>query len=442
METTPARAVRQIFSNLGLLLSGKAVAGLMSLAYLLIVTRALGASGFGVLVLLHGYVSLIGTLIAFSGWHAIVRYGTLAHQADDHDRLLRLIRFMSLLELGCGLAAIFVAAVLLPWVGPALNWPPEAMALAIPYTLAIIATVRSTPDGILQVAGRFDLLGAHQMINPSIRLAGSLLALVVGGGLKTFVIVWLIASVAEGLGMWFFGLRELRRMQLRNPLLGSSRGTVRENEGLLPFVITTNVDITLSELGPKLAPLTVGWMLGPAATGLFSLAQRASVILQQPAAILGHASFAVISRLLAADELGRFRRAVWHSCGIALVTAAGVTFLLALFSEHAVRLLGGRTFEGGALLLVLIAGGRSLMAGSTSLSSGLIALGRPGKSITANLLGNLALYPLLPLMILIAGLNGAGLHALLQSVVVAGMLAISFQRAVTERRRVTKASRA
>ena len=139
METTPARAVRQIFSNLGLLLSGKAVAGLMSLAYLLIVTRALGASGFGVLVLLHGYVSLIGTLIAFSGWHAIVRYGTLAHQADDHDRLLRLIRFMSLLELGCGLAAIFVAAVLLPWVGPALNWPPEAMALAIPYTLAIIA---------------------------------------------------------------------------------------------------------------------------------------------------------------------------------------------------------------------------------------------------------------------------------------------------------------
>ena len=434
-ETTPGRAVRRIYGNVGLLLSGKAVAGLMSLAYLIIVTRALGASGYGVLVLLHGYVTLIGAIIAFSGWHGIVRYGTIAHQADDHGRMLRLIRFMSILELGCGLVAVLTAAALIPLVGPSLEWPPEAMALALPYTLAIISTVRSTPDGILQIAGRFDLVSAHQLINPAIRLAGSLLALAIGGELKTFLVVWLAASIAEGLGMWLLGLRELYRMRLAEPLLGPSRGALQENEGLLPFIVTTNVDITLSELGPKLAPLTVGWILGPAATGLYSLAQRDSVILQQPATMLGHASFAVIAKLLAAGEVDRFRRSVWHSCGIAILIAIPVTLLLGLFAEPIIRLLGGRTFEGGATLLILIAGGRALMAGSTSLSSGLIALGRPAKSIAANVVGNLALYPLLPLLILVAGLNGAGWHALFQSIVIAGMLAWSFHQMVSERRR-------
>ena len=77
-ERGPVGAVRRIFENVGLLLGGKAIAGLMSLAYLFIVTRALGASGFGVLILLHGYVTLIGEIVAFSGWHGIVRYGPYA----------------------------------------------------------------------------------------------------------------------------------------------------------------------------------------------------------------------------------------------------------------------------------------------------------------------------------------------------------------------------
>ena len=241
------------------------------------------------------------------------------------------------------------------------------------------------------------------------------------------------ASVAEGVGMWFLGLRELKRMRLTEPLLGPSRGTVRENEGLLPFIVTTNVDLTLGELGPKLAPLTVGWMLGPAATGLFAVAQRAGAILQQPAAMLGQASFSVIAKLLAAGEVERFRRSVWHSCSIALLIAAPVSAILGLFANRIIELLGGRTFTGGAMLLMLIAMGRALLAGSTALSSGLIALGRPGKSIAANLLGNLGLYPLLPLLIMSVGLNGAGWHALIQSFVVASALAWSFRHAVRDR---------
>lgn len=427
VATNPGRSVRRIFGNVGLLLSGKAVAGLMSLAYLVLVTRSLGPTGYGVLVLLHGYVTLVGGIITFSGWHGVVRYGAIARQTGDNGRLLRLLRFMTLVELGCGAVAILVAVVLVPVVGPSLQWPPELINLAFPYTLAILATVRSTPDGILQMAGRFDLVSAHQVINPLVRLVGSVTAFFLGGGLTVFVTIWLVASVAEGLGMWFLGLRELKRMQLSERWYGPWRGAVEENEGFLPYIVTTNVDLTLSELGPKLAPLTIGWMLGPAATGLFSLAQRASVILQQPATMLGHASFAIIAKLLAGGEVSRFSRTVWHSFAIATLIAVPISIALGLFANDIVRLLGGESFEGGAMLLFLIACSRALMAGSTSLSSGLIAMGKPSRSISANLAGNLIIYPALPLLILYAGLNGAGWHAMLQSTVVVAMLGWSFR---------------
>lgn len=431
-QAPPRRSVRSIFRSVGLLLTGKAMAGLMSLGYLAMVTRILGAQDYGILILLHAYITLVGGIVAFSGWHGVVRYGSLAFREGDHGRLMRLIRFMTLVELACGLLAIAVAVALVQFVGPHLHWSAKAMVLAVPYSLAILANVRSTPNGILQIVGRFDLISAHQLINPAVRLVGSLTVLLAGGGLEAILAVWLAASVAEGVGMWFFGLRELGRMRIVEPLLGTARNAVAENEGLLPFIVTNNVDLTMGELGPKLAPLTVGWLLGPAAAGLFALAQRASIILQQPAIMLGQASFSVITKLLAAGEVERFSRSVWHTSGLAVLAAIPVTFALALFADPIILLLGGTSFSGGAPLLTLLACSRALLAGSTTLSSGLIALGRPGRSVSASLAGNLGLYPLLPALLLFAGLNGAGWHALIQSIVIVATLTWFFRRSVKE----------
>jgi len=430
-------ALRRIFANLGLLAGGKIGAGLLSLCYVVIVTHALGATNYGILILLHGYTTLIGSLVAFSGFHGLVRYGHVALEKGDHGRLMRLIRFMALLEIGCGAVAIVIAMALVPLIGPRLGWSPEAMKFAIPYAFAIVATVRATPYGILQIAERFDLLGFHQLINPLVRLAGCLLTLALGGGLVTFLTIWLLASLAEGLGMWALGLWILRRMKLGHGLFGGVRGTIAENEGLLPFIITTNVDITLSEMGPKLAPLTVGWMLGPAAAGIFSLAQRASIVLQQPAQMLGNSSYAVVAKLIAQQDFRGFRKAVWHSAGVATAVGLPLCIALGFFADPIMHFIGGHTFTGSgtAWILSLTAAARLLTLGTSPVSPGLIALGLPNKSINAKLVGNLLLYPALPPLLWWLGLNGAGWHALLQSVVIAGSLLWSFRVAVRRYRR-------
>ena len=154
---------------------------------------------------------------------------------------------MTLIELGFGIAACAVAALLAPVIGPHLGWSPRATDFAVVYSLAIFATVRATPQGLLQLAGRFDLIGAHQMISPLVRLIGSVIVWQAGGGLIGFLIVWLASALAEGASMWLLGLWALRRMRLDGRLLGSVEGVLDENAGLLPFVATTNLDLTLRD---------------------------------------------------------------------------------------------------------------------------------------------------------------------------------------------------
>jgi len=430
-------AFRRIFANLGLLLGGKAAAGLVSLAYVVIVARTLGVVNYGVLTLVNGFAVLIGEVVAFSGWHGLVRYGSEALEAGSHERLLRVTRLMTLIELGFGVAAFAVAALLAPLVGPHLGWPAAVTSFALIYSLAIFGTVRATPQGLLQLAGRFDLIGAHQLLQPLVRLTGSVIVWWCGGGLIDFLIVWLISALVEGAGMWLLGLWALRRMRLDARILGPVDGVLAENAGLVPFIATTNLDLTLRDIAPRIAPLTVGWLLGPAAAGILALVERAGSVLQQPAVLLGQASYAVLARLVAAGDIATLRRTVWRGAAAALAGGIPVVILYAIWGESFLRLIGGRSFSGGELLLVLIATARTLMLVTPPLSAALTVMGRPSRSILVNLVINFALFPLLPLLLLLAGVNGAGCYALIQAIVAALWLGAMFRWAVATARQAT-----
>lgn len=415
--------VGRIYGNLGRLLGGKALAGLISLAYMVIALRVLGPTDYGVLVLVHTFAMTVGGIVEFPGWHAVVRYGAQAIEAGDTARLLRLLRLTAVVETAGGLVAIIVAAALAPSIGLRLGWSPAAIAFSVPYSLAVLATIRSTPSGYLQLAGRFDLLGIHNMVAPVVRLAGSLVVLALGAKLLGFLIAWLTAALAEWMVMWGLGLWVARHRLPRERLWGSPRGALTENEGIRRFMIAANVDITLSDLAPRIAPLAVGWILGPAAAGVYAVAQRATAVIVQSAGILGQAAYAELARLVAAGARAvAVRRAVIRSVSIAVVVALPLLALIFLFGRPLARLLGGVRFEQAGDIMPWLFLSRTILLVAPPASAALVALGRPGLSVRANLICSVGLLPVLPVMMMAFGLEGAGVHALIQGAATAALL--------------------
>lgn len=413
----------RIFKGLGLVLGGKAGAGIISLVYLVLAARALGPRDYGILVLVHGYVTAVCGIVEFPAWQAIVRYGAEATKADAPHRLARLLRFGAILELAGGAAAILTAMLLAPLVGPHLGWPPETVAFAIPYSFAVLGSVRSAPAGYLQLIGRFDLIGLHNMVQPLVRLAGATLALMLGWGLKGFLVAWLIAALAEFAMLWAMGLwcayKRLGRILLR-PELGDAR---RDNPGIWRFLIASNADVTLSELAGRIAPLIVGWIMGPTMAGLFAIAQRATVIIAQPAQILGNTAYAELARMVAAGEGGApLRHTLRRVIGIALLAAAPVVLLVALYPTPIVTLLAGPAFQAAGGLMVVLVVARMIAVIGPPCSSALSAMGHPALSMSANLFAGLIFLPVLPWLLHQMGLMGAGVQAVGQALLASGLL--------------------
>ncbi|HKT77642.1 MAG TPA: lipopolysaccharide biosynthesis protein [Sphingobium sp.] len=409
------------------MLGGKAGAGLISLVYLIIAARALGPRDYGLLVLVHGYVTAVVGIVEFPAWQAIVRYGAEASAEDAPHRLARLLRFGALVELAGGAAAIVAAMALAPLVGPHLGWPPETVAFAIPYSFAVLGSVRSAPAGYLQLIDRFDLIGLHNMVQPLVRVAGAGLAWALGWGLKGFLVAWLVAALAEFAVLWTMGLicaHNRLGTVLRHPERGSA---VKDNPGIWRFLVASNADVTLSELAGRIAPLIVGWVLGPAMAGLFAVAQRATVIIAQPAQILGNTAYAQLARMVAAGKGGApLRRTLVRVIGIALAAAAPVVIIAALFPTPIVTLLAGPAFRAAGTVMVVLIAARMIAVIGPPCSSALSAMGFPALSMSANLFASLVFLPVLPLLLHQWGLMGAGVQAvgqaLLASLLLAGLV--------------------
>jgi O-antigen/teichoic acid export membrane protein len=428
-ETSGESIVGRIYGNLGRLLGGKAAAGLLSLAYIAIAARALGPADYGVLVLVHTYAMTVGGLIEFPGWHAVVRYGAQALTDDDRPRLTRLLVFAGLVETAGGALAVIVAAVLAPLLGPRLGWSPTAVAFAAPYSLAVLASIRATPAGYLQLVGRFDLVGAHSVVAPVMRLLGAAAAVMAHAGLHGFLVAWLVAALAEWAAMWALGAWAARGKLATVGLRGGLAKVPRENPGLWRFMLAANADITVAEFAVRASPLAVGWFLGPAAAGLYAVAQRATSVLAQPAQTLGQAAYAELARLAAAGDRGpRIRAALWRSVVIALLAAAPVCLVIGLFGRSLAVAMAGSAFAGAGAIMLWLALARALQLAGPPISSALTALGRPGLSMRANLVSGLGLLALLPSLLAWRGLEGAGACAILQAVVGVGLLAAAVWR--------------
>lgn len=423
-------AVTRIYRNLARLLGGKAGAGVLSLVYMMIAARTLGRADYGVLILVHTYVMTVAGIVEFPGWHAVVRYGAETLTRDDAPRLTRLMAYAGGVELGCGVLAVLAAAALAPVAGAQLGWPPDAVAFALPYSLAALATVRATPAGYLQLKGRFDLLGVHSLVAPLVRVAGAAIAAVSHAGLRGFLVAWLVAAIAEWAAMWALGLAVARGAHSRRHLAGGLGGVSAENPGLWRFMWGANADVTLAELAGRLTPLAIGWLLGPAAAGLYAIAQRATTVIAQPAQLLGQAAYAELAHLVAAGGRGpALRRVLGRAILAAAAVAAPVCIGLALFGEKIAVLLGGASFAAAGGIMAWLALGRTIQLAAPPISAALTALGRPGLSVWANTVAALAVVLMLPALVQGLGLAGAGVQAVLQALLVVALLAAALGQA-------------
>jgi O-antigen/teichoic acid export membrane protein len=404
---------RSLLKNSSYLGVSKIVAALCGVATLAFAGRGLGVVMFGTLILITSYVKAVSGIAKFQSWQLIVRYGGhgVAHGDAEHFKVATGFAFA--LDAVSGIGGLIIGAALLPFIASWVGIEPQYLWLGMLYCTVLPVMSAATPDGVLRVLDRFDLISWSGTLMPILRAVLAAAAFATGASFAVYVTIWFVTDLIGNLYPWYLAWRELRR----NRLLEGIRPTLRPAvlAGAWRFAIEVNLTTSVQAIWGPIGRLVVGGLLGPAGAALFRVASTLADSAAKPADLLGKAFYPEIIRM----DLTSNKPWKLMLRGTALISAVAVLAILLMLigGKPLMALIFGKAFLGAYAPLVILMAIPFIGIFSFPLTPMLYALGRSDAPLKAKLLGSAIFFVTIAPLSLAWDVVGAAIALVLANVV-------------------------
>jgi O-antigen/teichoic acid export membrane protein len=415
--------LQRVFRNAGWLLASKFLAAPLSLLSLALVTRSLGPKGFGEFTLIVGLGQAVASLVAFQSWRVLLRFATGPYLLGDHRHVSRLVWFCILMDIAAAIAGCFIAVLLISLLARHYGWSGGTARHAAVFAFVLLLTVRSTAVGALRLHDKFRDGAAAASATPVIRLAGAILAVLIGTGVNGFLLAWAAAEAGTTAAYWFFVWKQAR------PALGGQPlkrilAVPSEHPGFWRFALFSNVNSTMASASQQIALLAVGYVGGATAAGFFRLAFQLGQALLALAEMLSRSLYAE----MASDARGGMRALLARTNKAALMGGAAVILVVIILGKPALYLIGGAPYLPAYPLLVLLGSAAAVQLIGVSFEPALMALNRTGLLLQIRAVAVLCLVALLFLLLPDFGAIGAAMAMLWDAVAATSLLGLAVKR--------------
>lgn len=396
--------MKQVFANMGWLLGGRGFNAVLSLLYLAIAARTLGTDGFGYFALIIALGQAVTGFSSFQTWQFIVRWGADPQNPGvDIARAGEATGFAVALDLLSFVGGTVASAVLVLTAPLWLDVPSELMWLTFWYCVVSVATIRTTPTGMLRLHSEYGKATWAEAVQPVIRAAGAGLAWWLMPTVTGFILAFAASEVGTALALWVVAAR-VQPVSLASVSL---KAIPARYDGVWRFVVSTNLSSSLAVAGKQVMILLVGTFGGAYLAGGFRIANQLGVAL---IALAQTISKAILPELVQSrDSAVEIARRMANIAAIAGVTAV-VTAIL--FGREGLALIAGEQFTGfyWAMIILSIAGAVELVG--ASLESLLISAGKAHIAFLVRLVPTILALLMLESAIGWKGAQGAGFAVL------------------------------
>lgn len=431
----------RVFRNSSWLFSAKGVGAILSIFYLAILTRTLGVAGFGEFMVIVGAVQVLTAILKLQTWQAVVQFG-VPYLLAGQGREFRKLSWQNFwIELIGGIAACAALWLMLPFGASQFGWTDPVVQAIMGYGVIVFLSVRSTPIGILRAQDRYGGNAFGDAIIPVVRFIGALILLLTLPSMTGFLIVWGLSEFISFVVMW---LMVWRRHDTKLPPGNASALAVAPpgRREFLAFLLFTNLAYLVNVVRERLVVVIVGFFVGPAAAGLFRLADQIANSLNRLAEVFARPLFAELSRLFAIGQSRELRGLFWRSLRVSAISGGLLFIGLLLLGKNMIALISGPEYLAAFPILLLLGAATIISLAGLGLEPMLQAAGRARNALVARVAGLVALGALLAVFLPTFGTIGAAWVMLISAILTTIILFVSSRAAIIQPRARAQKSRA
>ncbi|WP_082572868.1 MULTISPECIES: oligosaccharide flippase family protein [unclassified Ensifer] len=426
--------LRGRLKNITHLLTGNFASAFIGLVGFALTARALGPADYGLLALSFAYVRGIERFVSFRSWQPLIKYGALALETGDSERLKALFKLGLLIDLATAFLGWGLAVLIVLLAGPLFGISDEMSRLVLIYCAVLPLQVTGMPTAVMRLYGRFKILAYGQVAASSLRTLLCIAGVYLGWGLFEFLVLWMASQICGSINRNLWAFREIRRQGLHD-VMRVPLGDIRSRfPGFWSFSFQSNVAPIIQACAFEFDTLLVGYLADPVSAGLYHIAKRVAKIAQQAGEQVQAVLYPDLARAWATQEITEFRKTVNQTGWLLFGFGLFALFTAQLSIEWILRMTAGSEFVAAAPLVVTQFGAVIMLLCSRTLFSALLAMGHEKAALQSILLsGILFLVTALMLLPKIGALGANVAHIVMSST-------WFVQMAIAYRRRLTRGS--
>jgi O-antigen/teichoic acid export membrane protein len=281
----------------------------------------------------------------------------------------------------------------------------------------------ATPDGVLRVLDRFDLISWSSTLLPISRAILAAVAFVTHASFAIYVGIWFMTDLIGNVYPWYLGWRELTR----NGLHVGIRPTLRPDQlpGAWRFAIDVNLASSVQAVWGPIGRLVVGGLLGPAGAALFRVASTLADTAQRPADLLGKAFYPEVVRM-DLSSAKPWKLMIRGTVAVSVVALIAILILI-VGGRPLMGIIFGKEFLGAYEPLMILMAVPFIGIFSFPLSPMLYALGRSDGPLKAKLLGSAVFFVSIAPLSWTLHVTGAAIALVLANAVNAGAMMVQLR---------------
>ncbi len=397
---------RRVAANTGLMVGAKALAAIIGLGSLVLLTKNLPIASVGIILFLHAYMLFFAEVATFQSWQAVIRFGTQDVESGDKSALGRLLRFCIALDfLGAmgafifAIGGLFFLDALLPLL-PSFQGQDSLIdvglltRLGMIYSFLILVHQGGASTGIFRLFDKFKPLALQVLVMPVFRLIGVIIAVIYGAGVYGFLAAWFVGSLLGYLALPFLALIELKSRNLLKTVFSEWPKLKTNRKGMWPFVWKANIDASLATGTTHLPLLLVMPIFGPAFVSIYKVAEEIARLLSEAVLLLDRVIYPEYARMMARGQTEHIWRIVIKAGAIMMACGLLLSAVVAIVGPTVIPVVFGPEYNDAIVLSILLVLAASLMGVAAPLYPVFFAAGNPGRAIFARLAG-LILYVIL-----------------------------------------------
>jgi O-antigen/teichoic acid export membrane protein len=395
-----------MFKNTSVLFSGQSITGIIGLISISLVARTLGAEKLGIFALIQSYVLIIDRLLNFQCWQAVIKFGADYLKQDRKEDFKSLVKFCVILDAITAVAGTVLAAVIVCIFGNWKGWQQETIYAAIIFSFWILFDLRSTATGLLWLCNKFKLISIIMITAAFFKMVFIAVAYKFSGSLLIFVIIWVVTGAVESMFMLFAGWVLVYRKTGDN-FLKAKLSPIAKDKTIWKFVLSTNLNLSVSLVAKEVDVLIIGAVLGAAATGIYKIAKQFAWILISLIEPISQATYPELAHLAAEKKFSNLKHTAFKM-GVVIGSVSVLVWLSSIvFGKWILSFAIGEEYVQAWSVMVIFMFAFVIWGFAFCLPAGLLAIGKAGKILLVQIIALAVFLPALYLLLVNIGVAGA-----------------------------------